>query len=331
MNAPLRVLGSSPPSFVDPRTGSPAFGSFSGPLPRVELPSVGIAARFKKRKRWVYAAFSSDEIWIALAVVRTGYAATAFSFAFDRKAHRMLAEATVLGPPTFAHVADGPHEEGAVARFSRGKSSVVVARAGSRLDVRASLGEIRVEAVLDERDAPAVSAIASLGDGLFDATEKRALLPTSGHADIAGRSFDLSGAFGGWDYTQGLLPRRTRWRWAFGLGRTTEGEPLGFNLVSGFVGEPECAAFAGGRVHPLFEPRIELEPGQPMRPWRVQGEGIDLRFTPSAVHRQRTRLVVVRSSFVQPVGTFEGTMRVGGTNVRLDGLPGVVEDQDVLW
>ena len=46
---------------------------------------------------------------------------------------------------------------------------------------------------------------------------------------------------------------------------------------------------------------------------------------------QTTNLGVGRSRFVQPVGSVAGTMSVGGHRIRIDGLPGVVDDQDVVW
>jgi hypothetical protein len=49
------------------------------------------------------------------------------------------------------------------------------------------------------------------------------------------------------------------------------------------------------------------------------------------VHEQRTNLLLVRSRFLQPAGAFHGTVRIGDRDVELDGVPGVVEDQDVLW
>jgi hypothetical protein len=264
--------------------------------------------------------------------VRTGYAATAFGFAYDLAERTMLVERTVLGPTLAARVADGPHEPGAIARFSLGRSSVVFARAGERIDVRARLGALEVDAAIDETAAPpAVSAIARLGEGLVGATEKRVLAKVSGHARVGGRSFDLSRATAGWDYTHGLLPRRTRWRWAFALGTSGDGAPLAFNLVSGFVGEAECAAFFGGELHPLAEPRFELDVERPSAPWTLRGDGLELTFEPGAVHAQSMNLGIIRSRFVQPVGTFRGTLRIAGRDVEVKGLPGVVEDQDVLW
>jgi hypothetical protein len=105
------------------------------------------------------------------------------------------------------------------------------------------------------------------------------------------------------------------------------GELVAFNLVEGFIGEGECAAFVGGEVRPLGEPRITYANGRPGDPWTLEGEGTSLTFEPAAVHAQRTNLLVVRSRFLQPVGVFRG--RIAGVDV--DGLPGVVEDQDVVW
>ena len=43
------------------------------------------------------------------------------------------------------------------------------------------------------------------------------------------------------------------------------------------------------------------------------------------------RFTVIRSSFVQPAGDFEGTIRAGDRVLSVAALPGVTEHQDVLW
>ena len=328
----MRSLASSPATFVDPDTGAPAFGSYRGPLPRVVVPGLGLRDRFARRKKWLYVAIAAEDVWISLAVVRTGYAATAFAFAYDLASKTMLVDETKLGPTPLSRVADGPHDEGAVARFAMGKTSFVLARGGSRLDVRVKIGALDIEAALDESAAPpSITAIARLGDGLLNGTEKRALTKVNGTARIDGRTIDLSRAVGGWDYTHGLLPRHTKWNWAFGLGTTKDGRPIGFNVVQGFVGEAECAAFINGDVFPISEPKFGFDAERPELPWTLRGDGIDLTFETGAVHAQHTNLGVIRSRFVQPVGTFSGSIRVDGKDVLVRNLPGVVEDQDVLW
>jgi len=232
----------------------------------------------------------------------------------------------------FARVSDDFHAPGEIARFARGKTALVLSRRGGALDLHVRMRDLEIDAAIEEgAGPPAITAIANLGGGLVSATEKRALLSLRGRARSGNRELCLDGGVAGYDYTHGLLPRHTTWRWAFALGKAAGGEPFGFNVVQGFVGEAECAAFVGGEVVPIAEPRFELDLAQPMRPWRLVAEGIDLAFEPGGMHAETTNLGLVRSRFVQPVGTFTGTVRVGARDVHVEGLPGVVEDQDVLW
>jgi len=325
-------LAAAPASFLDARTGEPSCGAFFGPIPAVSLGPLGLRDRIARRKRWVYAAVATEEMWFSLAIVRTGYAATAFAFAYDLQGNRMMLDRTVLGPPGVARVSDDFHQQGEVARFAMGATKLTVTRRGTTLDLEVRMGDLQLDAAVDEQTGPpAITAIARLGEGLVNGTEKRALLGVRGRGRIGNREVVLDDGTAGYDYTHGLLPRHTQWRWAFALGKTLTGEPFGFNLVQGFVGEAECAAFLGNEVFPIAEPRFELDVKDPMKPWRLVGDGIDLAFRPGGVHEQHTNLLVVKSRFVQPVGTFRGTLQVAGREVAVDGLPGVVEDQDVVW
>jgi hypothetical protein len=328
----MRTLEQTPTAFVDSGTSLPAFGSYRGPLPAIDL-RAGLADRAIRRKKWVWLGIASDEIWISLAVVRMGYATNTFAFAFDPKSRVMLADKTVIGPPRAARIADDPHASGVLAGFESGKTHVLIERDHAECHVRGSLGaDFELDVRLDESSSPPpIAAIAGLGGSLASATEKRVLTKVKGSARVAGRTFRLDQALGGYDYTHGLMPRHTQWRWAFGLGRSTKGEPIAFNVVEGFVGEAECAAFDKTAIHPLVSPKFVFDRNNPEKEWKLTGEGIDLTFDVGAVHAQHTNLLVVRSHFLQPVGTFRGTLRIGSRDVELDSVLGVVEDQDVVW
>jgi hypothetical protein len=327
-----RVLAPAPLSFLTTGTNEPAFGAYAGPLPPVAFARLGLRDRVARRKRWIYVALATEEVWFSAAIVRTGYAATAFVFAYDLAGQRMMLDRTVLGPSPIARVSDDFHAPGEIARFARGATALSLTRRGPALDLHVRGRDIEIDAAIEEGSGPpAITAIADLGGGLVNATEKRALLAVRGRARCGNREVILDGGTAGYDYTHGLLPRHTKWRWAFALGKTRAGEPFAFNLIQGFVGEAECAAFLGDRVIALAEPRFELDVAQPMRQWRLVGDGIDLAFEPGGIHAQNTNLGIVRSRFVQPVGAFTGTMRIDGRDVYVEGLPGVVEDQDVLW
>lgn len=326
------ALVAAPASFLDAHTKEPSCGAFFGPIPPVALGALGLRDRVARRKRWVYAAVATEEMWFSLAIVRTGYAATAFAFAYDLQGNRMMLDRTVIGPAGVARVSDDFHAQGEVARFALGKTRLSLGRRGTTLDFHVRIADLELDAAVDEETGPpAITAIARLGEGLVNGTEKRALLAVRGRARVAQREIPLDGGTAGYDYTHGLLPRHTQWRWAYALGRAVTGEPFGFNVVSGFVGEAECAAFLGNEVAPIAEPRFEFDAEEPMKPWRLVGDGIDLAFRPGGVHAQHTNLLLVKSRFVQPVGVFQGTMRVAGREIAVENLPGVVEDQDVLW
>ena len=116
--------------------------------------------------------------------------------------------------------------------------------------------------------------------------------------------------------------------------RISGAERVGLNLVQHFVGAPECAVWVDGEIFPLSEGRFELDLDRPLQPWRVRtAEGeVDLRFDPGAIHAETHDFGVVASRFIQPAGSFSGTIRVAGrAPLELDGVLGVVEDQDARW
>jgi len=332
-----------------------------GPLGRLH--------RVARGKRWLYVAIAADPVLVGLAVVRLGYAANAFAFVYHAGERRMLVDASSMGPSFAAEVADSVLGVSTVARFrSRALRAAVTGVASTRTakaaDVDAGRGSLAVTAAahglelrahLDAASAPpSISAIARLAGGRPAATEKRALLAVSGEVIAAGRRFPLDGGLAAYDYTQGLMPRRTAWSWALALGRAADGEPFALNLVQGHVGEAECAAWTRDGVHPLAEGRFAFDPGDPLSGWRMStADGsVDLRFAPGSIHAEKRDLGLIRSRFLQPVGAFEGTVRLGsgsaggGAGTNTEGTPagaapdreievasmlGVTESQDVLW
>jgi hypothetical protein len=346
----MRTLEAPPSSVLDPVTHAVIAGSFRGGLPpEVNLGSLDVGGlpvvggrlfRVAHEKRWIYAAVAAGDLFLGVAIIKLGYASSAFAFAFDRASGRMLADVSLLGPAFFASV-NGAPREGASSRFSSSPLSQGVlswerAPGASAFSLAVRAGDVVVNARLSAAGAPPpIGVIADLGSpGLVNATEKGALLAVTGDATIAGRRFKLDGGLGGYDYTHGYLPRHTAWKWAFLLGRAESGERVGLNLVEGFVGEPECALWIDGALHPLAEGRFTFDPQRPMDPWQVRtaDDSVDLRFEPGGIHQEHKNLGVITSRFIQPVGCFSGTIRIPGrAPLILSRALGVVEDQDVLW
>jgi hypothetical protein len=123
------------------------------------------------------------------------------------------------------------------------------------------------------------------------------------------------------DDTAAYYPRHTAWRWSAGVGAAPDGRTLAWNLVSGVNDSPsssERTVWVEGRaaeVGPVsFEPDLS----------RI-GE---LHFSAEAERARRDNLLLVRSSYRQPFGTFSGRLPDGSDVAR--GY-GVMEAHDAVW
>jgi hypothetical protein len=156
-------------------------------------------------------------------------------------------------------------------------------------------------------------------------TRKQAGIPVRGSVEAGGRRHELD-CLGVIDDTAGYHRRRTTWRWCAGVGRTSDGERVGWNLVTG-VNDPDK-----GSERAVWIDGEEFEPG----PVEIAAdlsrvsfaEGGELSFEAWSERAERTNLLLVRSSYRQPFGTFEGELPGG---VRLSEGLGVMEWHDVRW
>jgi hypothetical protein len=318
--------------------GQVSFGSFRGGLPIMDFGPVphGKLWQLVHKKRWVYAAIADESVFAGVAVVSLGYAATAIVFVLDRRSGTMLFDESFLAPGTAVTFSDEGSSRRS-ARFEAGRTRVDVGDEGVVVDVTREVGGRTLPTHVSVRAAsagapPPISAVVPVEGGYANATEK-SLADASGEIVAGGRRYLLDRPLIGFDHTCGYLARHTAWRWGFALGRTSSGQRVGFNVVEGFVGEAECGAWVDDELFPLGEARFEYDVARPDLPWRLKTTcgGLDLSFSPAAVHHEDKDMLVVRSKFVQPVGAFDGRLCVGGKTIEVRGLPGVTEHQDVLW
>lgn len=329
------VQTSVPSSIVDSRTGLPRFGAYQGAFRHFDL-DASLRQKATQEKRWIYVTLIQEPYLIAVAIMDLGYVQSAFAFVFDQRRGLVVDMPSQIGVPLVSGVrCDGVNRIQAHVRASSGTFSATERRGSERLDLHVStaLFSLRAQVDLSEVGRPPLSVVARIPNGVVDATEKRALLPVQGVATVRGERISLEGARAGFDITWGLLARETAWNWAFLMGHTESGMPIALNLTEGFVGEPECVAFAEGGLHRMGEGRFEFDRQRMDAPWRIRSErgACDLVFQPAAMHRESLRLGLIESHFVQPVGTFDGTIRIGDVTHRLVRALGVVEDQRVRW
>ncbi len=332
----MRTLADAPDAALDPGR-RPNVGSYRGIVSRLDVADAAPSAlyRLAHHKRWIYFAFATEDVWIGVAVVDLGYVVNSFAYAWDRRSKRMLFDGSALCPPAIGRVRDADEGERS-ARFLDPKHEVHVTRAprSPRWEVSARYPGFELLATAEPLTrAPALTAIVPIDGGVASTTEKHALLRATGTARLGGRRVDLDDACAGYDYTSGLLGRLTAWRWGFLLGHAKDGTRVGVNLVEGFVGEAECAAWVGDELLGLGEGRFEFDRGQPLSPWEVRttDRAVELAFAPGALHAEEQDFKLVASSFIQPVGEYTGTLALAGKRLELDRVIGVTEDQRTLW
>jgi len=362
--AQVDAFAPAPVSAVS-RDGVPQFGGFEGIVAITGFPRladeyrlggddlVARARRGVRQKAWVYLFAATPEISVVAALVNGGVTGSGFLMVTDLRTGEVIVDSSRQGAR--AKVNDRPgdglratyrlpgtrysiHREGAAVRFTASLGAAVVGRP------RASEPWVEVDLTMHETGS-GITAISPVDHGSrsgVSVTGKTAGKSVTGgivvHVHGAPRSFSLDGGLGGYDYTKGFMLRRTAWRWAYGVGRLADGTVLGFNLTEGFsgVGERgrENAVWIDGRPSPLdARTRFTFDRDDILAPWQVKtADGaVRLRFVPLARHHEHLDVKVLRSHFVQPVGHFAGEIDVAGRTHVLDRVPGVTEDQDILW
>lgn len=190
---------------------------------------------------------------------------------------------------------------------------------------------LRIEARLDlAAMAPPLLAIGAIAGGIAHATQKTSALAVRGWAEAEGRRFELDEAWAAVDASNGLLARDTAWRWA-----SAHRPDLGFNLQQGYFGGQENVLWLDGRPISLGPAHFDFDAAQPMKPWHVRTEDglLDLVFTPEGARAENRNLGFAASRYVQPVGSFAGTVRAAsGAPLReVRDLLGVTEDHHSRW
>ena len=297
-------------------------GPWRGPgpgRPELPLPPGRMPLRRGKvwRKRWRYVAAFCDELLLCAARVQVGLVGQTFWVVCDRRSGRTWERTKLLPPGARGEVwteesgADGlvdhAQDEGSTVRIEGGHPEA---------------GEVR--AFLRLGGGEWVEAVCPTPEGQYAWTRKRAGIAVKCDVRVGEDRWRVE-ARGIEDESAGYHPRHTVWSWSAGVGRSTGGKPVGWNLVSGVNDPPERS-----------ERGIWVE-GSPSEPGPVSFDGLDaisfedgsrLEFAAECERRREERLPFVRYEYRQPFGAFSGTLPGG---VELERGLGVMEHHDAHW
>jgi hypothetical protein len=291
-------------------------------------------------KRWRYVAIFCEELMACAAVVQVGPAQQTFWAVLLRGAGweseaRPGSEMTPESRPgseTTPRLLERtrllPHR-GAV-QLSPGRLRVrdtSVETAGLRRGERGR--SVALDLALDE--GAGIAAVCPHGAdrarrGGYVWTRKQVGIVARGTIALDGGPSHAIDALAVVDDTVGYHARVTEWRWAAGVGVDPTGTPLAFNLVEGVNDPPrgsERAVWIAGTPHEV--PPVSFATDLS----RISAaDGSELRFEAEAQRSRRENLLLVRSEYEAPFGTFSGTLPGGVALAR--GL-GVVEHHRARW
>jgi hypothetical protein len=240
-------------------------------------------------KAWRYVGVYGREAMLCAAVVRIGRARQSFWAVWDR-GDRRLRERTLLG-------------RGRV-RFTPGR--VVV-----------SDRDVQLELTLEEEAG--IEAVCPGGQS-YAWTRKQGGVRAHGVLTLDGKPRPVEGR-AVIDDTAAYYERRTSWKWSAGVGIAVDGREVAWNLVSG-VNDPPAAS-----ERTVWIGANQFEP--PPSHFLPDLAGVDeLRFEAEAVRERADNLLLVRSRYRQPFGTFCGELPQG---VALAEGYGVMEEHQAWW
>ena len=182
---------------------------------------------------------------------------------------------------------------------------------------------VRIRLTLEESDGVEVASPTSAGHYVW--TRKQADVPVRGFVEVDEWRHDIDGgAFV--DDSAGYHDRHTAWKWSAGNGLARDGRAVSWNLVAGVHDAP------ANSERTVWVDREPAEVGPvtfaPDLSSVSFAEGGALDFTEWAARTEDVNMLLMRSRYRQPFGTFTGTLPGG---IELAEGYGVMEEHDVLW
>jgi len=262
------------------------------PLPPARMPMLRGG---RPLKRWRYVGVYGPELMLCVGAARIGPSRQAWWAIWDREG-RAMHEHTLLG--RFRGVALDP-------------GSVHVRDRRAVIDLALEEGE-------------GIETVSAHG-AQHIWTRKQGGVRAVGRVEVGGRTWELD-SVAVIDDSAGYHARHTAWSWSAGVGVAADGRPVAWNLVAGVHDSPrdsERTVWVDGEPAevPVAEFATDLSSVS-------LADGTGLRFSSEAVRERNDNLLVFSSRYVQPFGTFSGTLP--GAGELREGY-GVMEAHDVRW
>ncbi|MEU6076965.1 DUF2804 domain-containing protein [Micromonospora sp. NPDC047074] len=310
----------------DGRLNPAAVGWSRRPLHRANLRGWGRA------KRWEYWGIVTPTHIVGIVASSLDYAGVHGVYVLDRHTHVEIDREAVV---PFARGTVFPPVSGTGrARVRGGGLAVDIDQRpdGSTIRAVAPGVEIDLEVPLPP-EHESLGVVVPWSTRRFQYTVKDVGRPVRGTLRIDGTVHPVGeqDSFAVLDHGRGKWPYAMRWNWAAGSG-PGRAIQLGGKWTDG-TGSTENALFVDGRLHKIGADLVwSYDRADWLRPWRIVGDGVDVRFAPFHERVARTNLGVVANETHQCFGHFSGwACTTDGDRVDLDGLAGWAEEAQNRW
>lgn len=271
---------------------------------RVALPPVKLPVRHGTRplKRWRYVGVFGPDLLLCVGLARVGPGRQSFWAVWDRATRRLRERTRRTG----GGVKLGMDRPGRVLVLDEG---------------------VEIDLALEEVDG--VETICPEG-GAYTWTRKQGGVRAQGTVVLDGVVRELD-ALAIIDDSAGYHARHTAWRWCAGVGRADDGRSVAWNLVSGINDPPRESERTVWIAGAPFEVGPEARFTDDLAAVST-ADGVDLAFVSEAVRERSEKLLLVRSDYRQPFGSFAGMLpdpRDG--HLRLAEGWGVMERHTAVW
>ncbi|NYG59208.1 hypothetical protein BJ980_002131 [Nocardioides daedukensis] len=286
-----------------------------------------------RNKRWEYWGIVTPTHIVGVVVSSLDYAGVHSLYVLDRATGRELSPEAVV---PLARGTVLPPTSGVGTAYARGKDfEIRIAQPGD--------GSVRLTAqaedvALDLRIGAGNDALGVLvpwSERRFQYTLKDVGRPVDGTLTIEGVEHPVSSAdsFAVLDHGRGKWPYSMTWNWAAG---SRPGGDLAINLGGKWTdrtGQSENGLFVDGWLHKIHEDlRWTYDRSEWLKPWRIDGERVQVEFTPFHERVATTNLLVLAGETHQCFGHFSGWASTDeGERVDLDGLVGWAEEARNRW
>ena len=303
--------------------------------PLIRTDGIGGLRRVGRNKRWEHWGVTTPSYVLGLTVSNLDYAGVLGFYMLDRASGQEWVQDSVV-PMGGQIELPGTIGEGRSAGRTR-KLSLRFDEVPSGTRLRGQAGDVKFDLIAHLNEYRDVLGVVVPWDELtFQYTLKDVGRRATGTIWIGDEAHDVSGpeAFATLDHGRGRWPYRVHWNWGVGAGRLGK-EHLALQLGGAWTdrsGITENAVVIGNTLHKISQELLwEYDPDAYLQPWRVLGNGIDLRFEPFHLRTASRQLGIVSSNTNQAFGTWSGKVRVDGEANPVEGLTGWAEDVHNRW